>query len=119
MVTSDDGIRTDWHLGKGKKRTGRYVPKYCEHIPFDVREENDYIEYRILWDDWEDYRDGQRNFCWGYGDKPLLDKNKILRMRSCGVALHERYFQNAKKWHKKMYWKRRRKMKRKMFYGEL
>ena len=51
-----------------KRQSGRYTPKYTENLPFKVREELDLHEERVLYDEWDNYRDGFRE---------PLEKNKI------------------------------------------
>jgi hypothetical protein len=43
-----------------KRQSGRHVPKYNEHLPFNVREELDIHENRTLYDEWYNWRDGIR-----------------------------------------------------------
>ena len=72
---------------KLRRNSGRYIPKYHEQLPFKIREENDVIEERALWDDWTDYRDGFRsNFC----------KIRFKRMMK-----QTRQFLNKRTWRKK------------------
>ena len=63
-----------------KRKSGYYVPKYDEMLPMKIRLEFDYLEERVLFDDWEDYRDGFRDslFYQRYGNKPISSKKKLI-----------------------------------------
>ena len=46
---------------KCNRHSGRYTPSYSENLPFDLRGDLDIHEERVLFDDWNDYRDGMRD----------------------------------------------------------
>lgn len=51
-----------------KRISGRYIPKYTKPLPWKLREELDIHEERVMYDEWDNYRDGFRE---------PLEKNKI------------------------------------------
>ena len=50
---------------KIRKHSGRISAKYDEKMPFELRVEFDLLDESIYWDDWTDYRDGNRKICSG------------------------------------------------------
>jgi len=66
---------------KQRKNSGRYTPKYVENIPFKLREELDILEERVLYDEWENYRDGWRS-------PPEKNRIKFLNSRNKRVPDH-------------------------------
>ena len=60
---------------KWKRTSGRYVPKYHEKLPFNLRDEFDICEERVFYDEWENYRDGFR-------DLPEKNRVKFLKSRN-------------------------------------
>ena len=99
---------------KSKRKSGHYVPKYVERLPFNLRCELDLLEQRVLFDDWIDYRDGFREpfWCQKYGNKPLLKKHekRLIPKYLYDEELSE-IVKSIKKWEKRDYRRKKSKMK--------
>jgi len=76
---------------KIRRNSGRYVPRYSFNLPFDVREELDLHEERVMWDDWNDYRDGMRR---GSRFKDILSFNRMMKRTQ--QFINKKYWRKSK-----------------------
>ncbi|MFW5705127.1 MAG: hypothetical protein ACOCXG_04775 [Nanoarchaeota archaeon] len=87
---------------KTRKNSGRFSVKYNEKFPFNFRIRNDILDERILWNDWNDYRDGQRNYFNPFQNKGKLRKKYQYLYKDGTWNLEEKVLINRlKKWSKK------------------
>jgi hypothetical protein len=80
-------------VNKNKRKSGRYIPKYTFNLPFKIREELDLHEYRTMWDDWIDWRDGMRASWDKLRFKRMMKKTKQYIIKSV-----RRKIANTKRW---------------------
>ncbi len=101
-----------------KRKSGEYVPKYCDNIPFRIRVKYDFLEERKMYNDWDDWRDGMRESIWyqRFGNKPFFKKSKlrmILTYEYWQSHYEKDIINSMKKWKRKYYWRKISKFKKK------